>query len=68
MMVKRKIGLILLVTFVLGIFSSACSTQGLQENSDGTSLTKVRVMLDWTPNTNHTGLYVALEKGFYHEE
>ncbi|MBS9722205.1 ABC transporter substrate-binding protein [Tianweitania sp. BSSL-BM11] len=27
--------------------------------------TKVTVALDWTPNTNHIGLYVAREKGFY---
>ncbi len=26
------------------------------------------VMLDWFPNTNHTGLYVALDKGWYAEE
>jgi ABC-type nitrate/sulfonate/bicarbonate transport system substrate-binding protein len=25
----------------------------------------IRVVLDWTPNTNHTGLYVALEKGWF---
>ncbi|OGX68518.1 MAG: ABC transporter substrate-binding protein [Paenibacillus sp. RIFOXYA1_FULL_44_5] len=31
-------------------------------------LTKVTVVLDWTPNTNHTGLYVAQEKGYYKEE
>jgi len=24
--------------------------------------------LDWVPNTNHTGFYVALEKGWYEEE
>jgi ABC-type nitrate/sulfonate/bicarbonate transport system substrate-binding protein len=24
--------------------------------------------LDWTPNTNHTGIYVALEKGWYRQE
>ncbi len=29
------------------------------------SLTKVRVAMDWTPNTNHTGMYVALSKGWY---
>ena len=28
----------------------------------------IRVLLDWTPNTNHTGLYVALEKGWFTEE
>jgi ABC-type nitrate/sulfonate/bicarbonate transport system substrate-binding protein len=27
----------------------------------------VRVVLDWTPNTNHTGLYVAQEKGYFAE-
>ncbi|OOO00590.1 MAG: hypothetical protein ATN35_06620 [Epulopiscium sp. Nele67-Bin004] len=30
-------------------------------------LEKVRVILDWTPNTNHTGLYVAKELGLYEE-
>lgn len=29
---------------------------------------KVTVMLDWFPNTNHTGLYVAKDKGFYKEQ
>ena len=27
--------------------------------------TKVRLALDWTPNTNHTGFYVAQSKGWY---
>ncbi|HIQ05908.1 MAG TPA: ABC transporter substrate-binding protein [Anaerolineae bacterium] len=30
--------------------------------------TKVMVMLDWVPNTNHTGIYVAQAKGWYSEE
>ena len=29
---------------------------------------KIQFVLDWTPNTNHTGLYVAKEKGFFKEE
>jgi len=28
---------------------------------------KVTVVLDWTPNTNHTGLYVAQDKGYFAE-
>ena len=28
---------------------------------------RVTVALDWTPNTNHIGLYVARDKGFYGE-
>lgn len=31
------------------------------------ALTDVTVILDYVPNTNHTGLYVALEKGYYAE-
>ncbi len=30
--------------------------------------TPVTVLLDWAPNTNHTGLYVAQEKGFFREQ
>ncbi|MFN7210555.1 MAG: ABC transporter substrate-binding protein, partial [Aggregatilineales bacterium] len=29
--------------------------------------TDVTIMLDWTPNTNHLGLYVAQAKGYYAE-
>ena len=32
---------------------------------DGDSKNKVSVQLDWTPNTNHIGIYVALAKGWY---
>ena len=28
----------------------------------------IRVQLDWTPNTNHTGVYVALAQGWYEDE
>ncbi|MCP3694164.1 MAG: ABC transporter substrate-binding protein [Planctomycetaceae bacterium] len=31
-------------------------------------LTKVNFQLDWTPNTNHTGIFVADEKGWYANE
>ncbi|MGC8873322.1 MAG: ABC transporter substrate-binding protein [Chloroflexia bacterium] len=30
--------------------------------------TKVTLSLDWVPNTNHTGFYVAKDKGYYAEE
>jgi ABC-type nitrate/sulfonate/bicarbonate transport system substrate-binding protein len=36
---------------------------------DGTSGTvQLTFVLDYTPNTNHTGIYVALAKGWYEEE
>ncbi|WP_421384017.1 ABC transporter substrate-binding protein [Bacillus salacetis] len=38
-------------------------------NGNGTeTLKEVSVVLDWTPNTNHTGLYAAKEKGYFEEE
>jgi len=35
--------------------------------SGGGETQDVTLQLDWTPNTNHTGFYVAQEKGFYEE-
>ena len=32
------------------------------------SLQKATLVLDYVPNTNHTGFYVALEKGWYEDE
>jgi ABC-type nitrate/sulfonate/bicarbonate transport system substrate-binding protein len=29
---------------------------------------KIRIVLDWSPNTNHTGIYAALDKGWFAEE
>ena len=29
---------------------------------------KVKIVLDWVPNTNHTGLYVAKDLGYFKEE
>lgn len=37
-------------------------------NESNEGLEKVKLVLDWTPNTNHTGLYVAQDKGFFEEE
>lgn len=41
---------------------------GCGKKAEENDLTQVTVILDWFPNTNHTGLYVAKEKGFYAEE
>ena len=52
---------------ILSIFILSC---GKKENSDNNKdkKTKITVVLDWTPNTNHTGLYVAKELGYFEEE
>ncbi|QDC02689.1 ABC transporter substrate-binding protein [Mesorhizobium sp. 8] len=49
---------------LLGLTSGmACATPTWAE----AGRKKVTVALDWTPNTNHVGLYVARDKGFYAE-
>ena len=44
---------------------SGCGKK-IDDNTEN-NLEKVTVILDWTPNTNHTGLYVAKDKGYYEE-
>src|SRR6476660_6898990 len=53
-------------SFAVLLLLAGCSSADGGNKKDG--LKKVSVVLDWTPNTNHTGLYVAQEKGFYEEE
>ncbi|WP_338470008.1 ABC transporter substrate-binding protein [Niallia sp. XMNu-256] len=65
----KKWLIILLVT----LFLAACGNQNDNETennqtSQDEKLKKLTVVLDWTPNTNHTGLYVALDQGFYEKE
>ena len=48
---KKK--LLASVTFYLAMFSSSLFAK------------EVKLLLDWTPNTNHTGIYVAKENGWY---
>lgn len=41
------------------------NTVGSEAETAESKLTPITFVLDWTPNTNHTGLYVAQEKGFF---
>lgn len=64
---KKLASALLALVMTLGL--AACG--GPQEaepsaesgNTDGRE--KITFVLDWTPNTNHTGLYVALAKGYF---
>ena len=45
---------------------AAASEDGTDEKKeDDASLEDVTVILDYVANTNHTGMYVALDKGYY---
>ena len=52
---------IVAMAIVIAMALSAC---GSKEDS---GLEKVTFVLDWTPNTNHTGLYVAQKLGYFEE-
>jgi putative hydroxymethylpyrimidine transport system substrate-binding protein len=41
---------------------------GMQVLAQETELETVSVALDWYPNANHAGLYLAQERGYYAEE
>ena len=45
------------------VASSAITACGSGAGSDGT----IRFALDWSPNTNHTGLFVAQQRGWFEE-
>jgi ABC-type nitrate/sulfonate/bicarbonate transport system substrate-binding protein len=47
---------------------TAAKKEEVKQPEAAKPLEKTTVILDWTPNTNHTGLYVALEKGYYKAE
>jgi ABC-type nitrate/sulfonate/bicarbonate transport system substrate-binding protein len=47
-------------------FSSQCAA--LSKTTPPQQLTTMSLALDWTPNTNHTGIYVALNQHWYQAE
>lgn len=66
---KKKVLLILVAVFIVSA-AAFLIYKNKSSDSDNTSqtLTEVTLALDWTPNTNHTGIYVAQQKGFYRQK
>lgn len=62
-MKKRIIALLAASVLATGLLAG-CGAQ----NTGKKELKKITVVLDWVPNTNHTGLYVAKDKGYYAAE
>lgn len=60
--------LVLLFSILLISSLTACGEKADTQPKGAEQAKKVTVMLDWVPNTNHTGLFVALEKGWYKEQ
>lgn len=67
----RSKGWAWLLAGLIIVLLSGCGSNGRnagQSAEKNAALQKVKVVLDWSPNTNHTGLYVAQDKGYFAEE
>jgi len=45
----------------------ACGGETGEAGGDGDGLTPVTLMLNWTPNNHHAGIYVARDRGWYRD-
>lgn len=57
--IKSLLIFILAISVLLPLY--ACSPATPEESE------QVTVLLDWTPNTNYSGIYAAIEEGYYEE-
>ncbi|MFA5015871.1 MAG: ABC transporter substrate-binding protein, partial [Actinomycetota bacterium] len=58
--------LTLILTFTCLFTAAGCKDVNQDEASE--KLQKITVVLDWVPNTNHTGIYAAIKNGYYTDE
>ncbi len=59
-------GVVAALALVAAAALTGCaSSPGGGSTSTSPGVTPVTFALDWTPNTNHTGLYVALKEGYF---
>ena len=63
--VKRILAGVLAGAMVLSL--TACGNSA-KKKSNSSNLKQITVCLDWTPNTNHTGLYTAIDKGYFKKQ
>lgn len=63
---KKKL-LALGMILIMVISMSACSEKEENTASEEKDLRDVTVILDYVPNTNHTGIYAAKDLGYYEE-
>lgn len=63
-MKKRMLVCVLAAVLTVGLVGCGSEKKEAAKASDK-ELEKITFVLDWTPNTNHTGLYVAQEKGYF---
>lgn len=64
-MIRPRFALALAALAALAL--GACSDAGGDAEVAGDTLTPVTLMLNWTPNNHHAGIYIAQANGWYRE-
>lgn len=64
---KKILSLLLAFTMLFSLAACSSSSSSDDVADDETALTEITFVLDWTPNTNHTGLYVAIANGYFED-
>ena len=65
---KKWVITLMLAMAVVALAACQSKEEPKKEEAAKNQLEKVTMVLDWTPNTNHTGLYVAQAQGFFEEQ
>lgn len=66
---NKKILIFIVSLIIVGVvFSAVFIRRSKKEISLSPKPQKIIVLLDWFPNTNHTGIYVAKDKGYFAAE
>lgn len=68
MKIKKMLSLALVGVLSISLLSGCTGDKEEASEKAPEKLQKVTLMLDYTPNTNHTGIYVAKEKGYYKKQ
>ena len=64
---KKRIILACFLSVIMCFGAAGCGSSDSSDKKMEDEKEKITVVLDWTPNTNHTGLYVALKNGYFEE-
>lgn len=67
---KKICAAVLTGAMMVGLVACGSSKESAEteaDSGDQKELAKITFCLDWTPNTNHTGLYAAKALGYYEE-
>ena len=68
MKAKKILSLALVGLLAIAGLSACSGENNASKSGEGDKLEKVTLVLDYTPNTTHTGIYLAKEKGYYKDQ